>query len=67
MAKKPERVGFRVSLDVPPGCTPAGLRRYVLDAVRTWCKSFSPDDPVFDLNARTVRVERLPDQPEEKP
>ena len=68
MAKtKAKTVQFLVTLDVPEGATIASVQRYVKDAVRTWHGSLEPamkendyeGDPMFNLNARSVKVERV--------
>jgi hypothetical protein len=53
---------FVVTFEAPPGVSAERLRRYVKDAVQTMCKAAQPDDPLFDLKARTVKVETARDE-----
>jgi len=65
MTKKPNTDKIVVEVDVPEGCTKTDIKEYVLDAVCTMKGSYrppggespsDPGDPMFDLDADSVRV-----------
>lgn len=50
---------FGVTVEMPDGVTSRMMVEYIEDAVATLRGSFSPDDPLFDLDPDSVKVERL--------
>ena len=61
MPRKPMR--FTVTVEPPPGASPAALREYIKDAVGSMKGSLHPEDPIFDLDYKTVRVTVAPKSP----
>lgn len=56
---KPKEQTFRVTLEIPNGCSVEEVRFYIWEAVTTWAGSFEPGvDPLFDLNRDSVKVTR---------
>ena len=53
------RVFFEVSLDLPPGATKAGARRYILNEVMAGCGGLDPAEPLFHLDRASVSVKGL--------
>lgn len=51
-----KQLSLRVTLKVPAGLTTREMVDYVRYAVSTLRGSYSPDDPIFDLDPDSVRV-----------
>lgn len=60
MATKRNRRQFIVAVDIPNGVTVAEVAQLIEDAVACWPKSMNPDDPIFDLDGKTIRVKAIP-------
>ena len=65
--KKPKRVEFLVSFDLPPGCSVAEAQDYVADWVATGKGTLrppgvygeeDPGDPMFQLDRDSVKVKQ---------
>lgn len=56
---KARRATFLVSLDVPEGCTLAEIEGYIREAVQTWKGQGDPDEPLYELDWRSVKVKRV--------
>ena len=54
-------VSLVVRLKLPVGATKRDAERYVRDSVQSWKGGMSPDDPMFDLDYKTVKVIPLRD------
>lgn len=50
------RTKFIINVKLPNGMLKSEMRSYIRVAIQAWCKSYHPDDPVFDLNPNTVGV-----------
>src|SRR5687768_7752390 len=51
---------FTVSVEIPKGCSVGHVADYIRQAVRCWCGSKDPEDPIFDLNRKSIRVRLVP-------
>lgn len=51
---------FKISLVRPEGVTKAEMEIYIIDAVKNLSGSFSPSNPLFDLDRSSVRVSTIP-------
>jgi hypothetical protein len=47
---------FLVSVNVPDGVGVREMRAYLREAVVTWAKGGDPENPLFDLRDRDVKV-----------
>lgn len=47
---------FAVSLEIPKGATVHDVREYINDSVKTMRGCYSLEDPIFKLDADSVRV-----------
>ena len=47
---------FVVTLEMPEGVTISEMKEYINEAVALWCKSYNPQEPLFDLNRNKVKV-----------
>ena len=56
MTKK-RRARFTVSVDIPVGVTAVGMTAYIAEAVQGWRGGFHPDDPLFDLDRNSIKVQ----------
>lgn len=54
------RYSFRVNLSVPNGLTDTEVKDYVRSAVKWWCKSTDPDEPLFYVDRVTVTPVKEP-------
>jgi hypothetical protein len=54
-----KRVTFRVSFVPPARATNKEMSRYVLDAVVSACGGYNPEEPMFDLERSTVKVQNV--------
>lgn len=54
-----KRLHFKVSVDLPEGCTVTEVKDYIEESVATWRGCKDPDSAIFDLNSDTVRVDRI--------
>ena len=68
MTKQGRRITFAVSLVLPSGARVAAMREYIEEAVATWHgqlrppgahDDLDPGDPLFNLDADSVRVTHL--------
>ena len=50
------RVYFEVSLELPSGASRAEIREYILEQVMAGCGGLHPEDPIFHLDRKSVRV-----------
>lgn len=50
---------YIVILDRPEGVSIREMKAYLEEAISIWCKSFDPDEPIFDLDSNKVKVSRL--------
>ena len=62
MARKKEKRRFLVEIDADAvgDYTDRELIAYLCEAVITWAKGGSPDDQLFDLTERQVKVKKAP-------
>ena len=72
MKTKARTAQFLVTLEVPKGVTLAEIEGYIKEAVQVWCKSGDggcddktgeANDPLFDLDAKSVKVKQVKQQP----
>lgn len=47
---------FTVEVTLPGDCNKEIMKSYIKDAVQGWKDGLDPDDPVYDLDPKTVRV-----------
>ena len=59
---KLRRLKFKVKVDLPEGCKIADMQEYIEEAVATWKGCKHPEDSIFDLDWKTVKVTRLLDK-----
>lgn len=50
---------YIVILDRPEGVSIREMKAYLEEAISIRCKSFDPDEPIFDLDSNKVKVSRL--------
>lgn len=50
------RHAYEVRVLLPAGVTIGNMERYIRSAIQTMCGSLAPDDPLFDLNKKRVKV-----------
>lgn len=49
---------FVVTINIPDGCTVSDAQAYARSAVKTWCGSYDPESPEFELG-RGAKVSSL--------
>ena len=47
---------FVVTLEMPECVSIKEMKEYINEAVAVWCKSYNPNEPLFDLNGNKVKV-----------
>jgi hypothetical protein len=47
---------FEVRVLLPEGVTIGQMESYIRESVQSMCGCLSPDDPLFDLNKKKVKV-----------
>jgi hypothetical protein len=47
---------YTITVELPEGVSPEGMRLYIEEAVQVWCGRTSPDDPIFQLDRKKVKV-----------
>jgi hypothetical protein len=53
---KARKKKFLVKIEIPEDVTIAEMKDYIEDALLYWCKSYSSEDPLFDLRSETIKV-----------
>jgi hypothetical protein len=49
---------FVVTLRLPDGVSQEDMCRYIRESVQSWKGSYHPEDPLFSLNPKSVKVEK---------
>ncbi len=47
---------FLVTVSIPDGVSHRDMADYIRDAVKTWREQLHPDEPLFNLNPKSVTV-----------
>lgn len=47
---------FIVEVEIPEGCNITEMKYYIHQSVILMCRSFHPDDSLFELNPESVKV-----------
>jgi hypothetical protein len=55
-----KRREFVVRLDMPEGVTALEMEGYIEDAVACWKGRCGPDDPIYNLDGKSVRARLVP-------
>lgn len=55
---KNNRRSYRVTLDVPDGVNDTEMKAYIEEAVAVWKGQKHPEDPLFDLDGKSVKVSK---------
>lgn len=50
---------FRVKIAIPEGVSVVEMKEYIRESVSSWAGSLHPDEPLFDLNRKSVKVTSL--------
>ena len=50
---------YVIEVEVPEGVTAKEMGSYIDDAVSYWKGCFHPDEPLFHLDPKTIKVERV--------
>ena len=50
---------FRVSVVVPEDVTDEDMKEYIAEAVGTWKGQMHPDEPLYELDYKTIKVTRI--------
>jgi hypothetical protein len=50
---------FEVRVNLPDGVTSSQMKQYILESVQSMCGCLSPDDPLFELDRKNVKVVSL--------
>jgi len=62
-----KKVSFKVSVDLPDGCKIAEMRDYIEESVATWKGCKHPEEPIFDLDWKSVKVTRILEKKQSPP
>lgn len=50
---------FLVTIEIPRGATVEEMRTYIWDAIVTLKGGLSPDDPLFDIDRDSIKVQKI--------